>query len=112
MTTITFSGRQWIGAGVVYRKPGTYSVSDTLAAYLVENHPDEFSINDQAAEATDEPEATQEPQTEPEQAKSLSKMNRTELEAVAAQIGLTVTEEHKTNKDLAEAIKAKQEAAQ
>jgi hypothetical protein len=49
-------------------------------------------------------EATQQALSSTGKAKSLTKMNRTELEAIAAQIGLGVTAELDTNRKLKDAI--------
>lgn len=59
-------------------------------------------------ENTESPQGAQKTSVPSETTKSLSKMNRAELEAVAADIGLEVTEDMDTNKKLKDAIEAQQ----
>jgi hypothetical protein len=71
---------------------------------------DKAPVENKGAETAPANEAPQEPETAPEDTKpalNLSKANRAQLEAVAGDMGLEVTDELDTNKKLAEAIKAK-----
>jgi len=135
-----FTGEAYANAqGLTLREPGTYEIDNTIAEFLLATYPQWFTTTEEAQHIepqqdeqadqpiseeqtyeveVDEPEALAD--AEPgeievvetdETSKPVSRMNRGELEALATEIGLEVTDEHKTNKDLQEAIKAHQEAA-
>lgn len=109
LTKIYFKGGLYIGNGLVCREPGEYETTEDFAAFLLENHADQFEPARSASEETNEPEGPQNASDDSQPTKALSKLNKDELLALAGQFGLEVTKDM-TNDQLKDAIKAKQEA--
>lgn len=133
MTDIQFieEKRTYRGHGCLFTEPGVYTVEEHVAQRLLAGIPQWFRlvqpasvevqtdspVSDEAAADTEEIEtstaanAPQAPESTPDNAKpaiNLSKANRAQLEAVATDIGLEVTDEMNTNKSLKEAIEEHQ----
>jgi hypothetical protein len=100
MQRLSYSGDFYFDGYYRFTEPGEYEVDDTKAQQLLADFPDQFK----AMEGGQDPVDGQSP------TKSLSKMNRAELEAVAGEVGVE-TSANQTNAELTEAIKAKQATA-
>jgi hypothetical protein len=98
---IVFTGEYYNSLECQFRAPGSYEVSEAKAKQLLTDFPDQFEVL----------EGTQKTPTTENPTKPLSKMNRAELEAVAGEIGLEVTDAMDTNKKLVAAIEVHQLAA-
>jgi hypothetical protein len=100
MARLRYTGNFYFDGHYRFTQPGDYEVDEAKAQQLLADFPDQFA----AVEGTQKDSNGNAP------VKSLSKMNRAELEAVAADIGLAVTEDLDTNQKLKEAIENKQTA--
>jgi hypothetical protein len=100
MARLIYSGNFYFDGHYRFTQPGEYEVDEAKAQQLLADFPDQFA----AVEGTQNQSEGARP------TKSLSKMNRAELEAVAADIGLAVTEDLDTNQKLKEAIETRRTA--
>jgi len=124
MTDVYFSGTFYLGGGLLCREPGRYTTNDAFAQFLVTTYPRDFSLAEPEDVQKESNHSTQvkTPETEQKPAEdmskvskteetpapvSLAKANRTQLEAMVADIGLDVTEELDTNAKLRQAIEDK-----
>src|SRR5690349_15438782 len=96
---LEFTGNHYHGGSYRFIEPGVYDVDEAKAEQLLADFPDQFAAAEGAQKAASEAQPT----------KSLAKMNRAELEAVAAEIGLDMTAEMDTNAKLKAAIEAHRE---
>jgi len=105
MTDILSTGKFYLGGGIVCRKPGRYTTRDEFAQFLVATEGHQFAI---AKEQTEKPQGTHSEPSDNSAPVRLSKMSRAQLEAVAAEIGLKVTDDIDSNAMIRHAIEAHQ----
>ncbi len=101
MPQIEFTGTHYCGGAYRFTEPGIYEVDEAKATQLLVDFPDRFRVVEISQNGSQQPSDTP----------NLSKANRAQLEAVAAQIGLEATDQMDTNKKLKEAIEVHQETA-
>jgi len=95
---LQFSGTHYHGGNYRFTEPGEYEVDEAKATQLLADYPDQFTA----------PEGTQSESKQTESTPNLSKATRAQLEALASEVGLAVSDDLDTNKKLKDAIEAEQ----
>lgn len=98
---IQFTGTHYHGGNYRFTELGEYEVDEAKAMQLLADFPDQFKAT----------ESTQKNSKTSSDTLNLSKANREQLEAVAGDIGFTVTADMDTNAKLKAAIEAHQKEA-